>query len=88
MAKILAIYETATIVLPGKRGIYITLRLSKSGKILDRLPKEIALLTPPPPPAEPLSKLGQICALCREEPATSKKCSGCGVGVCSQECYP
>ena len=83
--KILATSETATIVLPGKVGKKITLRLNKSGKTIERLPKEIALLPSPPPPAAPLT-LGQICALCLEE-AASKKCSGCGAGVCSQECY-
>ena len=82
--KILKTNETATIVMPGRLGKKITLRLDKSGKTIERLPKEITLLNPPPP-AEPL-KLGQICGLCFEEPA-SKKCSGCGAGVCSQECY-
>ena len=43
--KILATNET---VLPGKVGKKITLRLKKSGKTIERLPKEIALLTPPP----------------------------------------
>jgi len=82
--KILKTNETATIIPPGKVGERITLRIDKSGKTMYRLPKEIALLTPPPP-AEPL-RLGQICAFCHEE-AASKKCSGCGAGVCSQECY-
>ena len=41
-------------VLPGKLGKKITLRLNKSGKSINALPKDIALLTPPPPPAIPL----------------------------------
>ena len=82
--KILKTNETATIVMPGRLGKKITLRLDKSGKPIERLPKEIAILNPPQP-AAPLT-LGQICGLCFEE-AASKKCSGCGTGVCSQECY-
>ena len=57
--KILKTNETATIIPPGKVGERITLRIDKSGKTMYRLPKEIALLTPPPPPAEPL-KLGHL----------------------------